>query len=478
AKPYTRNLTEERILANREKEEERQENARDLRVFQHYRDVCEWQKSREHRWVHRAAEQKARAKIQDYLEEIDVRRDRLRDLLEEEESKYFAEVDALQEMEEQDKEGKMKERTRLLREKREKERQQLVAEKREQQFRNQCEEFRTLCVKRNKKESSDSQLAQQALKEQLKKEEKMEEQRLEEICEKELLAKDHQAELEAQKALARIQEMLNTLDAQVAVHTALKEEEQQLKKEEAQWLDQELHLVRQENEELERQKRYKQMECRKILLKAIQDKMNRLNKEKQSQLAEEKIILEQDFQDPQRDVEEKTKKKQELLKDQLDYLAHLAEQLRKEKEQEKEDEKIYKEENDQVWAKKIEKMKLEREARFQLLRDAMNTRQLQMEEKLQKKIEKQIEIAEEKKLLAEMIREYERWEEENRARKVQKANEYRDQLTTQISYRQWLREEEEKERKREIEAGLEAQREYEERVQFILSTPQDNLKIH
>ncbi|NXC35947.1 CFA53 protein, partial [Campylorhamphus procurvoides] len=471
AKPYTRNPTEEAILANREKEEEQRENARDLRVFQHYRDVCEWQKSRQNRWVHRAAERRARAKMQDYLEEIDVRRDRLRDLLEEEESKYFAEMDALEEMEAQDKEAKMKERTRLLREKREKERQQVVAEKLEQQFRNRCDEFRTLCTKRNKKESSDSQLAQQALKQELKKKEKMEEQRLEEICEKELLAKDHQMELEAQKATARIEEMLKALDVQMAVLSAHKEEEKQLKKEEAEWLEEELHLVRQEKEELERQKRYKQMECRKMLLKAVQDKRNRLSEEKQSELAVDKMILEQDFQDPQRDVEEKTKKKQELLKDQLNYLAHLAEQLRKDKEQEEEDEKIFKEENDQAWAKKIEKIKLEREARFQLLRSVVKTRQMQMEEKLQKKIEKEIEMAEEKKLLDETIREYKRWEEEERARKVQKANEYRNQLTAQIAYRQWLREEEEKERKHEYEAGLEAERKYQERVQFILSTP-------
>ncbi|NXG23489.1 CFA53 protein, partial [Grallaria varia] len=470
-KASKRNAIEEAILAERVKEEERREHARGLRVFEHYRNVCNWQKSREHKWVHQAAEQRAWATMQGYEEEINVRRERLRDLLEEEESKYFTEMDALEETEAQGKVAKMKEQTRLLREKREKERQELVAEKREQQFRNRCDEFRTLCMKRNKKESSDSQLAQQALKQELKKEEKMEEQRLEEVCEKELLAKDHQAVLEAQKALGRIQEMRNGLDAQMAVLSTRKEEEEQLKKEEAEWLEKELHLVRKENEELERKKRHKQQECRETLLKAAQDKINRLNEEKQSQLAAEKMILEQDFQDPQRDFEEKTKRKQVLLKDQLNYLAHLAEQLKKDKEREKEDEKIFREENEQVWAKKIEKRKLEREARFQLLRDVVNTRQLQMEEKLQKKAEKQLEIKEEKKLLDETIRQYKHWEEENRARKVQKANEYRDQLTSQIAYRQYLREEEEKERKREYEAGLEAQRQYEERVQFILSTP-------
>lgn len=72
---------------------------------------------------------------------------------------------------------------------------------------------------------------------------------------------------------------------------------------------------------------------------------------------------------------------QALLKEQLSYLDHLAEQLRREKEQEKEDEKVFKEERDRVWADKVERMKQEREARFQLLRDVVYIRQAQMEEK-------------------------------------------------------------------------------------------------
>ncbi|NWI61725.1 CFA53 protein, partial [Calyptomena viridis] len=468
-----RDIVESAILAERVREEEQEEYNAGLRAFQRYRNVCDWHKSREHKWVHRATEGKVRAKMQDYLEEIDVRRDRLRDFLEAEESKFLAEMETLNKMA-QDKEAKMKEQARLLREKREKERQQLVAEKREQQFRNRCDEFRTLCMKRNKKQSSDIQLAQQALKEKLKKEEKMEEQRLEEICEQELLAKDHQKELEEQMLKARIQEMLSVLDAQVAAHSALKEEENQLKKEEAQWLEEEKHLVRKEDEELERKRRHKQKECREMLLQAAQDKKNRLDKEKQSELALEKMILEQHLQEPQREVDEK-KRKQELLKEQLAYLAHLAEQLEKQKEREREDEKLYKEEMDRLWAEKAAKMEQEMEVRFQLLRDCVATRQLQMEEKVQKKLEKKIEIAEEKKLLDQIIREYKRWEEEERARKIQKAKEYRDQLASQIACQQWLQKEEEEERKREYESAREAERQYEERVQFILSTPQESV---
>ncbi|NWH99079.1 CFA53 protein, partial [Tichodroma muraria] len=475
AKPSKRDTREEAILAERAREEEQREQERVLRVFRHYRNACDWQKGGEDKWMRRAAERKVRATLQQYLQEIEVRRQRLRDFLEAEESRHFAEVEALDEEKAQHREVKMKEKAKLLREKREQERLKVVAEKREQQFRNQCDEYRVHCRKLSEKELGDCQLAQQALKEILKKEEKMQEQKLEEICEKEQLAKDQEAELKAQEVAARIQEVLDVRDAQVAVHAARREEKQQQIKKEAEWLEGELHQFRKEKEDLERKKRHKQKECREMLLKAVRDKKNHLDAEKQTQLAEEKTILEKDFQDPDREYAEIIRKKQALLKEQHTYLDHLAEELRREKEQEREDEKLFKEERDQMWAEKVEKMKQEREARFQLLRDVVNTRQTQMEEKLQKIAERKIEIAEEKKAMAEAVREYEREEEEKRTRKIQKAKEYRDQLRSQIAYQQLLQKAEEEKRKKEHELNMEAEREYQKRVQFILSMPNESI---
>lgn len=93
--------------------------------------------------------------------------------------------------------------------------------------RNQCEEYRIHCKKWIEKELGDCQLAQKTLKELLKNEEKTQEQKLEEICEKELLAKDQEAELRAQELAAQIQEMMDVREAQVAVHTARREEKKQ-----------------------------------------------------------------------------------------------------------------------------------------------------------------------------------------------------------------------------------------------------------
>ncbi|XP_054139550.1 cilia- and flagella-associated protein 53-like [Melozone crissalis] len=92
-----------------------------------------------------------------------------------------------------------------------------------------------------------------------------------------------------------------------------------------------------------------------------------------------------------------------------------------------------------------------------------------MEEKLQKKEERKIEIAAEKKAMAEAVRKFEYEEEEERKRKAQKAKEYRDQLTTQIAYQQLLQKAEEEKRKKEEESNMEAERQYQEQIQFIQS---------
>ncbi|NWR48162.1 CFA53 protein, partial [Regulus satrapa] len=475
AKPSKRDIREEAILAERVREEAQRDHERVLRVFWHHRNACEWHKGGEDKWMQRAAERKVQAALQQYLQEVDVRRQRLRDFLEAEESRHFAEVEALDEEKAQDREVQMKEKAKLLREKKEQERLKVVAEKREQQFRNQCEEYRIHCKKRSEKELGDCQLAQKTLKEILRKEEKMQEQKLEEICEKEQLAKAGEAALKAQAVAARVQEMMSVREAQVAVHAALREQEKQQVEKEAERLKEELHQFRKENEELERKKRHQQKECREIWLKAVQDKKEHDDAEKQIQLAEEKKSLEENLQDPDKEYTATTIKKRALLKEQLAYLDHLAEQLRREKEQEEEDEKLFKEERDQMWAERVEKMKQEREARFQLLRDVVHTRQMQMEEKLQKKAQRKIEIAEEKKAMVEALREFEYEEEEKRKRKVQRAKEYRDQLTSQIAYQQWLQKAEEEKRKKEHESNMEAEREYQERVQFILSRPNESL---
>lgn len=76
---------------------------------------------------------------------------RLRDLLEEEEAGYMTEMEAKKETT-IERQAKMRERAKQLKERRESERQALAEMKLEQRWRDQCEEMRSLLVKRNQDE--------------------------------------------------------------------------------------------------------------------------------------------------------------------------------------------------------------------------------------------------------------------------------------------------------------------------------------
>ncbi|XP_050769602.1 cilia- and flagella-associated protein 53 [Gymnogyps californianus] len=478
AKPPKEQTSENFVLAHRQKEKELLENAHFLKLYNQYRKVYEWQQRNEQKWLHSVVQRKVDATMQEYLAGTDERRERLRELLEAEESRYFTEMESLEETV-LEKQEKMRERVKLLREKREKDRQQLVAEKREQQFREQCEELRIQWMKKHQKELCEDRLAQLALKEELKKQQKEEEQMFAELWKEDRLAKEKREAVEMQKSAEQNREILNALSAQVAVLSAHKEEAKRLKEEEARLLEEQQQLLKLENEQLQMEKLQKQKECRDMLLSAAQDKKNRLNEEKQGELALEMKILEKSLQEPQEDTEEKTKRKQELFKEQQTYLAYLAQQLEEEKRREKEVDKLLDEEMAKVWAKKAEQMRLEKEARKQLLKDVLNTRQLQIEEKLQRNAKEQEELAQGGKLLAEAITELKHTEEEKYARKVKEAKEYQEQLRAQIAYRQQARDAEEEEKQREYESGLAAERAYQEKVQDILSRPCEKLaKTH
>ncbi|NWS43528.1 CFA53 protein, partial [Probosciger aterrimus] len=457
------------VLAWRQKEKELLENTKLIKLFDQYCKVFRWQQHKEQKWLNSAAQRKVDATMQDYLAGIEERRVRLHELLDAEENRYCAEMEALEETAEE-KQSKMKKRAKLLKEKREEERQKLAAEKREQQFREKSEELRTLWMKKHQKEVFEDQLAQVALKEELEKQQKKEEQMLEELLKEDMLAKEKREVEKMQKVAEQNQETLNVLNAQVAVLSAHKEEAKQLKEEEARLLEEEQQLVELENEQLQMEKLQRQKEYRDMLLRAAQDRKNRLNEEKQVELALEMKILEKVLQDPQENIE-KARRKQELLKEQKTYLAHLTQQLEEENQREKEVDKIIDGEIAKIWAKKTEQLRLEKEARKQLLNDVLNTRQLQIEEKLQRNVKKQEEVAQEKKLLAEAITELKHTEEEKYARRLKEAKEYQEQLRAQMAYRQQARDAEQEEKQQDHESSLEAERAYQEKVQDILSTP-------
>ncbi|XP_071585927.1 cilia- and flagella-associated protein 53-like [Heliangelus exortis] len=139
------------ILLHRDREKELQEYKNFVKIYNQYCRIHTWQQRNSKRWLHSAVHRRVDAAMQEHQAGIEERRERLHELLEGEKSQYFAEMESL-EGTELDRQEKMRERAKLLREKRETARQQLVAEKLEQQFREPCGELHEKWMKKHQQE--------------------------------------------------------------------------------------------------------------------------------------------------------------------------------------------------------------------------------------------------------------------------------------------------------------------------------------
>ncbi|XP_060092441.1 cilia- and flagella-associated protein 53 [Heteronotia binoei] len=434
------------------------------------RQINERDELNERKRLHRLVQKKVNAELQGFLAETAERRERLRDLLEKEEKSYIAEMESLEETIE-DRKQKMVEKAKALRENREEERRKMVAEKREQQLRADCEELRSQWSKKHLLEVCEDRLAQLALNEELKKQREQEEATYLALWEEDRLAKEKRAAREEQERQARNSDTLNMLNTQRAVAEAQRQEEKRLKEEEAKYMEEERQLFKMEDERAEIERRRKLRECGDMLLASMREKMKRLNRARQEELALDMKVLDHIMEQSKEDTEGQKRRKKELLKEQQMYRAYLAEQLEEEKRLEKEMDKVREEEMARMWARRAELEKRGKEARERLMKEVLDTRQLQVQEKLQRNAQEQEALLRDKELLNAAIQEYNRLEAEKYARRLQQAKEYREDLQAQIDHNKKARDFEKEEERREYESGLEAERLLQEKIADILSRP-------
>ncbi|XP_018416510.1 PREDICTED: cilia- and flagella-associated protein 53 [Nanorana parkeri] len=429
-----------------------------------------WELRTDHKILNNTVQRKVNDTIEEYRMQIEERRDRLKALLEIEELKYIQEMESMQETT-LERQAKMRERARSLRERREKDRLALVAEKRDQQFREQCEELRALKSRVHQKEVCTERMAQLTMKEELERQRKEEEDLFAELWERDRLAKVENEERKTQRQMELNRELLDFLQAQRAAAEAQKMEEKRLKEEEAYLLAEQRKLMKMEDERALREKQQKQSRVRTMLDHSIRLKMKRLARDQQEELALDMKIMEQIMQDSHDDTEEKRQRKLELHKEQQIYRQYLAQQLEEEKRQEREMDKLIETELEKSWAKRAEQLRREKEARNRLMKDVMDTRRLQIQEKLEQNAREQEDLGRDKELLEKAMAEHKQLEMERNARKAQTAQQYQQQLLSQVACHHQVREAEKAEERREYENGLQAEKSYQQKLHDILSRP-------
>ncbi|XP_055155606.2 cilia- and flagella-associated protein 53 [Symphalangus syndactylus] len=431
----------------------------------------EWDQHNDCKFLDSLVRARIKDAVQGFIINIEERRNKLRELLALEENKYFTEMQLKKETIEE-KKDRMREKTKLLKEKNEKERQDFVAEKLDQQFRERCEELRVELFCIHQKKVCEERKAQIAFNEELRRQKLVEEQMFSKLWEEDRLAKEKR---EAQEARRQKELMENTrlgLNAQITSIKAQRQAAPLLKEEEARLVESNNAQINHENEQDKLKKQKAKQETRTILQKALQERIEHIQQEYREEQDLNMKLVQRALQDLQEEADKKKQKREDMKREQKIYHKYLAQRREEEKAQEKEFDRILEEDKEKKLAEKDKELRLEKEARRQLVDEVMCTRKLQVQEKLQREAKEQEERAMEQKHINESLKVLNCEEKENFARRQRLAQEYRKQLQMQIAYQQQSQEAEKEEKRREFEAGIAANKMCLDKIQEVLSTHQ------
>lgn len=402
---------------------------------------------------------------------VEDRREKLRELLRQEEAMYLHEMEEKEETM-LERQAKMRERARSLKDKRESERLAFVQEKYDQQFRNQCEELRSTLSKRQQDEVCVERLEQIRIKGEMEEEQKIEDAMYARLWEEDMLAKAAREERDAKAAHERNAEVLAVLRKQMAALEATKQEAVRLKEEEAQLLKEQNALRAAEERKRLEEKYRNQRRTREMLDHSLQLKMKKKAKEEQEELAFDLKMLEQLLEESKNEAMEQLQRKKELREEDRRYRDYLAQMMEEEKRREAELENLIQQEVERMWQKRLAAWQLEREARKKLLRDVLAARAQQVQDRLRENALRQQEAEQERQQLLRTIEDNRRLEAEQAEKMRQKHQQYQDDLVGQIEYNQVLRREQFERDEDEYMKGMQAEREYQARLKACLDNPE------
>lgn len=471
ARPPNRRPPEHLILERRKKEDMLAEHTRNTQYIGLNDLKNEWERWTDRKYKINTAKRKVEGLIQTNQFTIEDRRERLREMLAREEEQYLAEMEQKEETT-LERQAKMRERARTLKERRESERLQFVQEKYDQQFRNQCEELRSTLSKRQQDEVCAERLEQIRIKEVMEDEKRQEDQMYAHLWEQDMLAKAEREERDAKRAHERNAEVLTVLRKQMAALESAKEEGRRLKEEEAQLLREQNALRAAEEQRKLEEKYRKQRETRERLDLSLQLKMKKRAKEEQEELAFDLKMLEQLLEESRNEAMEQMQRKKELREEDRRYREYLHQQIEEETRRERELELLIQGEVERMWQKRLDAWQREREARKQLMRDVLITRAQQVQERLNANIVRQREAELERQELLKTIEENRRIEDEKARKYWEKQHNYQSDLVGQIEYNQRLRQDQFEREEREYKKGMQAEKEYQERLKNCLDNPE------
>jgi len=402
--------------------------------------------------------------------DLEMRRQKLRELLAQEEACLIKEMEDKEETV-LERQAKMRERAKFLKDKRESERLVVVQDKYDQQFRAQCEELRSTLSKRHQDTVCLERLEQLRQKDAIAAEKKAQEQMYARLWEQDMMEKAAREEREAKDLHERNRGVLEILRKQMAALQAQKQEAKQLKEEEAQLLKEQRAIWKIEDEKARMEKARKQQATRDMLDRSLASKARKKAKEEQETLAFDLKMLEQLLEESRNEAMETMQRKRELREEDRRYRDYLTQLHAEEKAREAELEKMIQLEVAAAWEKRIDQWRRERQARKLMMNDVMEGRARQLQERLLQNELRQKEAAREREELSRRIEENQRLDSQEAQANLMGRLQYQQDLVDQMAYNSQAREAQARLEDQEFMLAQQAEREYQCRMKEVLDDP-------
>lgn len=458
------------ILERRKKDEQRLKVNEEVLQQKHQDLKTQWEKETDVRIQKNTVKRRVETILKQHNFDLEKRREKLRGILDTEEQVYIDEMDAMQETT-LERQAKMRERAKQLREKRETERLALVEEKLGDRWREECDELRPILARKHQNEVFEERAKQIEISSIIKNREKEEENMYSALWESDRIMKMEREDRECAASIQRNKDTLSVLEKQLAALHLQQENAAALKAEEAALMKQEQAQRESEEKHLLQVKRSQQSAAREHHTNQIRLKARRKAKELQEELAIDMKILETLLTETKNEAEETVKRKGELHNEAKVYMEYLDQQVQREKEAEIELERLVNMEVEKQWDKRVQQWQLERAARRAMTEEMVVVRTQQISDKLRLAEEEKQTYLEEREELAAAFAEHEALEAEKMKRLKQKNLTYQDNLSSQVAHGSKIRQAEQAEKQRELHIQNLAEEQYQTKFGESLQRP-------
>ncbi|XP_062268352.1 cilia- and flagella-associated protein 53 [Platichthys flesus] len=396
-----------------------------------------WLKTSERHILNGAVNREVQAALKLYETDVEHRRHRLQAVLAEEEQQLLQELEDTKETLEERQE-KMRVRAQTLRERRERERQQLVSEKLDKQFREQCQEVRSVLSRRREQQVREEQAALVRSRQQQLQQQQEEEELFDELWEADRRAKDEQEQQRAEIQRLRNMEQLIGLHTQVEEVELRRRTEKEQKEEEARLMRREEEdqlLLAQQQHRLKIQSRLSRrheldLDFRMKMKHRARDQQD----EQQLDMNIEQLLLQQETDKKQKGA----RRKVELCEEQQRYREYLSEEQQRQRREDDETEQLINEKMEENWNRKDQLNRLQQENRRSIIREVVTDQRLQIQRNLDRKLQKRADDSRERDEMNRRMEEMKVKDEEERRSERRRCEEYELGLRRQLNDRQQL----------------------------------------